>query len=230
MPNVLLPLQPSSLPPGICYASEQDRLNSYADNLHAILNGQSFYNFGDTVPAVELQSYPWFRTVDYRWYTYDGGWISANPEQSEYVRRLFVGTLAQLILYDGGDNTPLSDRSGPMWEEDVAFQGRSPIGPGALPTSGTAVVVATNYGADQATLLANQLPASINLTVGTNDYGEPPMNPTSFRLLSDDQDVDGQRDQTSTFTNPGGGQPVNTLTPVRGAYVIRRTARVYYKV
>lgn len=230
MPSVLLPLQPSSLPPGVCYASEQERLSSYAANLHAILNGQAFYNFGDAVPAVEFQSYPWFRTIDYRWYIYDGAWISANPEQSTDVRRLFVGSLTDLLTYDGGDNTPLSDRSGPMWTEDTDFQGRSPIGPGNLPTSGDPIVVATNYGADQATLLATQLPASIDLTVSTNDYGEPPFNVTGFRLLSDNQDVDGQRDQTSSYVNPGGGQPLDTLTPVRGAYVIRRTARIFYKV
>lgn len=226
-----MPLQPSTLPVGVCYASEQERLNSFAGNLHAILDGQAFYNFGDTVPAVEFQSYPWFRTVDYRWYTYDGGWISANPEQSEYVRRLFVGTLAQLILYDGGDNTPLSDRSGPMWEEDTAFQGRSPIGPGTLPTSGAAVTVATNYGADQHTLVATELPATIPMTVPANDWGSGAPSPATFRLLADDQEVDPSPiNISSDFTIAGGDQPHNNLGPVRGCYIIKRTSRVYYKI
>src|SRR5688572_10156107 len=120
MPTILLPILAGSLPPGICLTgpdAEQNRMVAFAENMEAQLEaGQSFYNFGDTKPAVEFNAYPWLRTIDMRWYYYSGGWISpVNYDAND--RRWYAGTLVQLQTYDGGDLGAPSDRSGPMWVE-----------------------------------------------------------------------------------------------------------------
>lgn len=231
MPTILLPILPGTLPPSSCFATEQERLVAFAANLQAQLDGQAFYNFGDTKPTPANQGYPWLRTQDMRWYLFSGQWITPNPETSAFIRRLFVGTTVDLQTYDGGDAGVPSDRSGPMWEVDTAFEGRSPMGPGTLPLSGTVVTVANNFGADEHSLSVTELPTPIPLVGLMNDWGSGPTTPAPFRILADDAYVDGTINVSTNFDIVGGGQGHNSLGPVRGCYVIKRVlTRLFYAV
>lgn len=78
-----------------------------------------------------------------------GAWIAPNlvaPGSSE--RRLWEDTEANLITYDGGSAGAVGDSSGPMWEADHNYDGRMPMGPGLLPSSDPAktLTVSENYG------------------------------------------------------------------------------------
>lgn len=230
MPTILLPLIPGTLPAGVCYSSEQERLSDFAANLQAQLDGATFFNYGNTKPAVEFNGFPWLRTTDMRWYYFSGDWLSPNPETSAFVRRLFVGSTVDLQTYDGGDTDPVGASSGPMWEVDTDFEGKSPMGPGTLPLSGTIVTVANDFGVDQVALTALQLPTPIPLIGTTNNWGSGATTPAPFRLLSDDNYVDGTVNVSTDFSITGGGQRHENLHPVRGTYVIKRTARLNYKI
>lgn len=93
-----------------------------------------------TAPGVADQGSLWRDTDDGRIYAFSGGaWVSQNPvEASGYDRRLFKGTLTQLLTYDGGAVGAVFANTGPMWEEDTDYQGRSPMGPGDVPNASPA--------------------------------------------------------------------------------------------
>lgn len=229
--SVLLPIIPGTLPVGVCYASEQARLNGFAAQLQSRLDGMAFYNFGSSKPDVAYNAYPWLRTTDMRWYYFDGIWISPNLETSTFARRLFVGTTTDLQTYDGGDATVPSDRSGPMWEVDTDFAGRIPMGPGTLPTFSAVVAVGQNYGSDAVTLNNTQIPATIpGLEVLTNAWDNGGPVGGTERLLSDVPFGSGTQTIASTYTNPSGGEPHENTPQVRGCYIIKRTNRLYYAI
>jgi hypothetical protein len=221
---MLLPLIPGTLPPGVCYADEQARLNAYMAVSNASLEaGQSFYNFGPDKPAVSLQVYPWLRTTDGRWYVFSGVWRSP-VNGSTFERRLFVGSLTDLQTYDGGDTGTPSTESGPMWEEDPDFRGRSPMGPGAIPSSDPALTIGVGQdlgAASHVQTTAEMAPHTHQLEAVTNDDGggllaaSNGLPPAAFSV---------------TTTSAGGGTAMSLLHPVRGIYIIRRTSRTYYTV
>jgi hypothetical protein len=228
MPNTLLPIQPSSLTE-TCYANEQTRLNDFAAHLFAILAGQSFYNFGDTKPGVDQNQYPWFRTIDYRWYTFSGTWISATNHDLD-ERRLFVGSEDDLKTFDGGNTNIPSDRNGPMWEIDHDFDARFPVGPGTFP-SGTVVNPTSAGGEEKVTLTTAQLPAH------THPHGDPTANFMSAYTTTPNQNVyrafDSGAGDCSFNENTGitgSDVPHNNVPPYRGIYIIKWTGRLYYNV
>lgn len=229
MATVLLPLTPGTLPAGVCYGTEQARLNGFAENLFARLDGSAIYSFGDTKPAPEFNAYPWLRSTDMRWYRFDGNWISPNPETSAFVRRLFTGTTIDLQTYDGGDAGVPSDRGGPMWEVDADFAARFLVAPGTFAASG-AVAVGGIGGADKVTLTQAELPPILNGI--TNNWSNTNYDPTTLRLLADDHSENsGTIDASITLNNPAGGQPHNNLPPYRGVYLIKRVlTRLFYAV
>src|SRR6185436_5578909 len=156
MANVLLPIQNSSLITD-CFGSEQERLNAFSAAQFAVLNGNAFYNYGNTKPSVENNAYPWLNTNDMRWYRFEGIWIS-NTNYSLFDRRIFVGDVADIATYDGGDTEIPSDRHGPMWAIDTDFAARFPVGVGTFP-SGASVAVTGTGGEEKVTLTEGQLPS-----------------------------------------------------------------------
>jgi hypothetical protein len=234
--SVLLPLTATqTFPSGTCFNSEQERLLALAGALSAILSGQAFYNYGASRPDPSNNSYPWLRTTDMRWYRYEGGWISPVLSYDLNERRLWVGTTVQLQTYDGGDTNAPSDRSGPMWIQDLSFTAKYLVHPGTF-AGGTSVAVNTNVGADEVTLTADELPdASVAPLDGTGAV-------TSNRTVQKTGVVTGITGQNGDFsgTDSGGvmsdvllkiegnNQPFEILPPGRGIFVIQRTARQYY--
>lgn len=225
MPTILLPLLPGSLPPGVCYNNEQARLNAFAENLQAQLNGQAFYNYGSSVPAVEYNNYPWLRTQDMRWYMFNGGWISpVGPEYNTQIRKLWAGSLNQLQTYDGGDVNPASDRSGPMWVEDVSFAGRSPMHPGAIPDASPSKTLAVleNYGTGSHTNTIQEMVKHHHaMKFALSDDGST--NPTASNGDGDDLSFNTE-DAGAVGETP---TPFNLTHPVKGLYVIKWSGRAY---
>lgn len=241
MANVLLPLLPGSLPNGYCWpASPQQYLNDIMEISRALLpGGMAFYNYGDTVPAVDFQGYPWLRTTDMRWYRYEGVWLSPNPETSLDVRRLFVGAEADVWSYDGGDGsdpsvTAPTANSGAMWEVDHAYDDRLPFGASAT------VPVATNAGSASISLTEANLPEHTHKLVSpTNQGNDNPVTSTSH--IQQDGGVSGGNENyrlTASTTEPSNGvsglygtavpDPIDLRGPVRGTFFIKRTARTNY--
>lgn len=212
--TILLPILPGTLPPNACYPNEQARLNAFAANMQAQLNGQSFYNYGSTEPSIENRSYPWIRTTDMRIYEFVGRWRSpVNYDENE--RRLWIGTLSALETYDGGEV------GSPMWMEDEAFRGRAPVGPGPLPGSDPAVTLgyAEDIGAASHLITLDEMPEhSHEVRYGNDDSGE------GFPTTGNDDSF-----EFSYNTMPKGGDtPISMMQPSRGIYIIKwNTARPY---
>ena len=237
MATVLLPIIAGNLLPDICYQNEQSRLNDFAAHLQAQLSGESFYNYGDTKPDPEFNSFPWLRTTDMRWYRFSGDWITPY-NYDQFTRAWFPGTLTDLQTWDGGDTNPASDRSGPAWVEDTDWPGRSPMHPGDIP--GTTIPLKTlaigeNYGEGQHKLILTELPAQMPLKATlpgnrTNlEAGGPqwlaPLGSHGALLTTPPTE-----EANFVFVNTGGDQPHQTVHPVRGCYFVKWSGRQYRKV
>lgn len=222
---MLLPLLPGTLPPNACYDNEQERLVAFMGVSSAVIEGGlAFYNYGATLPTPENQGYPWFRTTDGKWYIYAGSWLSpVNYDLGD--RRWYAKTLAELVTYDGGDAGAPSVSSGPMWEEDTDFIGRSPMHPGAVFGSNPAKVLALgeNYGVASHTNTMLEMPEHThgvnysNIQAGT---GYP-------------QTGTGSSNDFQFNTDPAGvtaPSPFSVVHPVRGLYCIKWTGRQFWKV
>lgn len=159
--------------------------NRFALDIAAALSGYlpgeyNTFNYGNTEPAVEDRSKPWFRlngdgSPD-KWYVYHGGaWVSPHPvPPSSQSRIIWVGIEADLWAYDGGDgtdpgSTAPSDAAGAVWEKDSSFDFRVPLGAGTSPsvtqpsgatTGSTTVSVGDTGGAEDTEIVldSTQLP------------------------------------------------------------------------
>ena len=247
MADVFLPIQPFTLTSPYCFTSWQQTLNDFAANMKAVLSGQAFYNIGPTKPDPSLNGYPWLNTSDGRWYVFAGTWITPNPEiPGTGIRRLFRGTLADLITYDGGSAGAVGPSTGPMWVEDtVVTAGRSPMHPGLIPNSNPATTLAVPDPTG-ATGSAGE-GAHLNLQEEVAPHTHP---------LTADGDITNA-DGTIKFVTTGVGGPgifkgltgpavaplatqaprytttqkaANVVHPVVSMYLIMRSARLNYSI
>lgn len=190
------------------------------------------------------------RPVGY--FLYAGGywsWPHAITAASAF-RSLWIGVESDLWAMDGGDGTDPTSASptsytGAMWQVDHDFDFRALMGPGTSPDS-TSLAVAANAGAEFTTLTVDNLKhqhpfgARINgnnddaeFLTGTSvsiastiarevegDSGDPSETATTTADLITALGIAAQdADETSTA--------ISRIPPVRGIYVIKRTARVY---
>lgn len=169
MPNLtLITLTPPSLPVGYCPLNYQTLANDIISGTQATFNssiGNSFFNYGASTPALNNQVYPWLDENGEWWVRVSGYWARKNPIPANGPeRRIFVGTAADVLSYDGGDGTAVaSQMAGPMWEVDTAFDARFPVGVGAFAASGTVNVKGTTtttsvVGEDKHTLTVPETP------------------------------------------------------------------------
>lgn len=193
---------------------------------NAVLEGGlAFYNYGASVPVPENQAYPWFRTTDGRWYIYSGSWISP-VNYSLLERRWFAGTLVELVTYDGGDAGAPSDRSGPMWVEDTAFIGRSPMHPGAIPSSDPAksLALGEDYGAGSHTNTMLEMPEHTHqVKYAFNQTG------AGLPCITGNGTTESIQYPTEA-TGEATPDPYSIVGPVRGIYCIKWSGRQYYRV
>lgn len=254
MSNILLPIESLTLPQDFCFTSWQNTLDQFANHMRAVLaNGRSFYNFGDTVPTPDKQVYPWLKTVGgvpERWYVYSSGrWIWPYTVPAGGIRWNWAGTETDLKTFDGGEDATVSIFTGPFWEIDHDFDGRSPMGPGAIPDSTPAAIlnIGNNFGEGSHKLTAAELPdLSTALEVGIlipGHGGEDgardacdggtlsnPLTNSPALFPGYGQDSQGFP-QVKMRQNAGGqtDQPHQTVHPVRGLYIIKRTIRAFYR-
>ena len=236
MPNLtLITLTAPSLPVNYCPTNYQQLANDIIGGTQATFNsaiGNSFFNFGSTVPALNNQIYPWLDENGLWWVFSNGYWTRINPvPASGSERRIYVGTTTDLQTYDGGNTNTPSNWSGPMWEVDTAFDARFPVGVGTFAASGVVSVNGTTTstavaGEDKHTLVVGEVPSHthqildqyINLVQrGSADSG----------VFSATNRSEGTANLLPT-TSSGGGAAHNNLPPFYGVYFIKRTTRVYY--
>ena len=238
MPNLtLITLTPPSLPVGYCPTNYQQLANDVISGTQANFNssiGNSFFNFGPTTPTLNNQVYPWLDNNG-NWWVFQGGyWSRQNPVvANSSERRIFVGTSADVLSYDGGDGTVYSGNpyAGSMWAIDTNFEARFPVGAGTFAASGVVSVNGTTTstaiaGEDKHTLVTAEMPSHthqildqyINLVQrGTADSGV-------FSATNRSEGVSNLLPTTSS----GGDAAHNNLPPFYGVYFIKRTSRVYY--
>lgn len=244
----LLELVFNGFPAGDCRKSWGDPLITDAYSYTSVnftVTGNVYYNWSDTVPDVDNRIYPWLRKYGrghWDWSAANGGWVKEHPvPPSSNVRWDWVGTDVELQTFDGGDINALGDASGPMWEIDTDFAGRLAMGPGTVGTE--TLDVGENMGAATITFTAEQLEHThvfgefssgdddARLLVGTDGtftstnsrvcHGETP-NPEDANITSGNL-----RTAINEISATIEATPI--IPPVRGAYKIKRTSRVYYK-
>lgn len=244
MPNLtLFTLTAPSLPTNYCPLSYQNLANDIIEGAQVTFNstiGNSFFNFGPSIPAINNRIYPWLDEKGQWWIFSQGVWLYKNTVAANgYDRRIFVGTTTDLLSYDGGDGTAVAgDTFGPMWMVDTLFDARFPVGVGSFAASGAVAVNGTAtatsiVGEDKHTLNASEIPThNHNVRVETangvtvsnlmcTDFAEKPAG-------NGNNDFSFQAGIHVVADNFGGGLSHNNLPPFYGVYFIKRTSRVYY--
>lgn len=243
MLNTIITATPPSLAAGYCWTNPQQFANDLVGGITFLFNtdvGNSFFNTGASVPSAANRLFPWLDAASGRWYQWSsvyGIWISPFwPLASSKKRILWVGSLADLVTEDGGNTNPVSIIDGPFWEEDTDFIGRSPMGPGAIPTSTPAKVlsVGENYGNGSQMQTDQQLAAhkhalaadasiqnGANIKVVQTGTPGPGLQIGLTGTPSTDLSI-----SNNTFTTTQEGIPI--IHPVRGCYLIKRTIRQFY--
>lgn len=243
-----------SFPAGYCFTDfnrlflDAAAFGSFTLNTDA---GNSFFNYGDTLPDAANRIFPWLRTVGGYpddWYVFiNGAWLSeykrAPAQGGDEIgfRMAYPGTETSLLTFDGGENAPVTIAGGPFWEVDHTLDNRTIFAPGTLP-SGTPLALGDTGGTDELTIgSANIPPHRHNITIGAagNNNSDiiSDIESGAFRV---DSGAQMQFDSTWTsayvgFTREGGGTggtptPVSTMPPYKVFYWIMRTARVYRRV
>ena len=241
-------LYPPTLPPNYCITS----LQAFATFLFAQARGEitTTSSIAKIIvdanpPGPDQRDYTWGRILDGvldGWYEFkDGAWVTPHhvpPSDSSGaagLRELWTGGLTALETWDGGDSDPIGDASGPMWEEDPDFRGRILMGAGAIPDTTDTLLVSTNYGSGEITLVQANLPEALAFKgtlagFRTNLETDDPQ----WLAFTDSGGTTGSTDPASSevtynLTNTGGGTAFKAIPPVRGVYMIRRTTRKYRK-
>lgn len=235
------------LPEGFCPTGETALQEFYNKIIELtswqLAANQVFYNYGNVVPTPENQVYPWIRTsggYPDRMYIWAGGlWLSKHPlpEGATIIAPASLTSSALVDLFDEGEAGAVSLTTGPFWAIDSTFEGRVPIGAGAVPGSDPAVnlSVAAQTGAGSHELTQNELPSQINLSTELFGHRFNPENLAPLALAprgsgGSYNTTPATETTTFQFTNADGNTPISLLPPVTARYIIKRTGRLYYKV
>lgn len=215
----LVTLVAGALGAGYTPATWQEMIAHAFDVSHGELN-ISGVNFTSTEPAAADRDKPWMRLVageierTYAYFTAAGvpGWYVKNPvPASSSERRMWVGALADLLTYDGGVNEAVTDIAGPMWAEDTNFAGRVPLHPGVL----------DNGGAFQTTV-------AVGDQGGVGELVIPSASAPALATAGDFQRAGAATGGTGAYAGTNSAA-LNVMPKYRGIYIIKRTARIYYK-
>lgn len=252
MPTLLTTLirrYPPSFPADYCYpAQPQQFANDLVNGMtleFASDIGSIAYNIGDTLPSAENRIFPWFRTIGGYpddWYKFVGGsWLTAF--KGDYAdpgdRQLWEGLEANVPTKDGGEVGPVTLTSGPFWEIDHNYDGRSPMGPGNIQdaTPAKTLSVGENFGEGSHMQVADEIgphlhpfQAGASIQSGNNVKVVTSGGGAVVGLQiggSGNADTDLSVG-ANTFTTTQQKTPI--IHPVRGIWMLKRTARVYQRV
>ena len=236
MPNTPLRLNAGTLATNCYPADPQTLYNEMFELGSALLGDITGILIQDAVPDANDRDKGWIRTDSGEplygnrvaiWF--NGHWVIRHdiPPGSD-VRWLWVGNTTDLITFDGGDSNTPGPASGPMWEIDADYTDRIPIG------AGTTAAVGVNAGASSVTL------SSANLPQHNHEIGVPVSDTESTSdtgVLGGGDNIDWNNSDTTNKVgltrNTGSASPtaLSIIPPVRGIYLIKRTAlREYFVV
>lgn len=144
-----LQVRAGRFPAGYCPRSNQQLADDIAAGLTVTFTGSFATVTSATVPEVKYQDAVWIRTDEttgavlglYTFSTTYNVWISYHwPKNFIPTRekKLFVGNLAQLEVFDGGEAGAVTATTGPFWEVDTLWNDKFPLGVGVtIATPGT---------------------------------------------------------------------------------------------
>lgn len=145
-------------------------------------------------------------------------------------RMLWVGNSADIPTLGGGTAGVTTVKLGAFWEIDTLFEGRSPIGVGAIPDAIPAKSITSeeNYGEGAHLQLEEE--------VGPHGHGLPTLTDAMRTTLApgsgsnNDDSISGAGFMgLATFSKIGDvtqvGMPI--IHPVRGIYFLKRTIRIW---
>ena len=253
-----VPISPQQLPSGFCPASYQEMWNGFA--------AAGLVNIPDAVSQMLWQaSKPTDNTVTWgqldslgrpvRIYKFaQGAWLSLHPSAPGLTMWWF-SALPDFTTFDGGDSNPLSDISGPMWQQAKDSNGNLiaamfPIPAGTLP-SGTVLSLGATGGEENHTLTGPETPPHTHFIANTDQITtggatDNPLNANNSVAYRTDNGHDNPDytlrgtntaptiGKTSNFGGDTSTPPVtkghNTMPPYIVGYLLQRTARLYYAV
>ena len=244
--TILIDALAGTLPEGFCPKGPgalQELFEAFIANTQWSLSvGTRFFNYGDTEPTPDMRIWPWLKTVsgypDRRYDWVAGQWLSLHliPAGPNGYRADWVGTEDELKVWDDGEIAVTTLTTGPFWEIDHDFDGRSPMGPGAIPNANPAKTLSPgeNYGEGAHVQLAAEVGAHTHPIVSQASFSHDGVVDVVNDAASGPDEglfVGTQGDLTtplSVGTNDStGGMPI--VHPVRGCYKIKRTIRKYYR-
>jgi hypothetical protein len=206
----------------------------------------AFFNYGATVPAVNNRGFPWIRNAgDAFDDTYNflmGYWLAvykAAPAGPNGVRWDYEDTEASLFTFEGGENAPVTLVAGPYWEIDHNYDGRSSMGPGVIDNANPAktLSVGENYGTGSVLATSDNVPphthpfqrTDTNILNGANVKTViPGAGGAGLQIGLTGTAQDDLSIGANTFTSAQ--EAIPTISPVRGAYKIKRTGRMYRRL
>lgn len=140
-----LPVRNGSLLPGLCFKTEQARLNAFSSVQYVEFPA----NFSRVIispnqPTVEEQSALWIQTDafgnpinQFLFSSQFGGWVWFHMWPANDARMvLFTGDSGDVALLDGGDAGAITATTGAFWRIDSDFTDKLPIGGGATVPEG----------------------------------------------------------------------------------------------
>jgi len=258
MGDTLLVILPASLPEGTCWPADPDAYQKLILGLARVKLPASSGGgvvIGQNAPGSTDWDKLWVRTDSsgslIRQYLHDGHglWTSPHPEPPSTSKRyLWVGVENDLLTFDEGADEPVGDVTGPFWQVDHAFDGRFPVAPGIVDDDLT-IAVGDQAGEKEVKLTTNQIAAHkhlspmrtrlANLDVAYTDFqGTVAFTDTTGKVEIDTNHYDDFLHAYTDFNplpdasgdDPGGVQAHNNMPPYRGVFIIKRTARKFYKV
>ena len=233
-------LIPPTVPAGLCQLSVQQQVNAIIGGTQVIITASSNLLIQADEPGVDQRDNAWLRLTGAELYPEriykfaNGAWVSMHPipASSDY-RALWVGSEPDLETFDGGEAGVITATTGPMWILDEDFEGRALMMPGDIPgvTPTKTLAVGENYGSGMHTLTQAELP-DVDFDLNVSQLSQTPGSNSVDGLLY--QQPGSGSGNTATpanlIVNSGGdGEAINIVPPVRGIYLIRRSARQMYR-
>ncbi len=233
MSSQTLPVIPSELPSGFCPDTYQALLNGFSAHQSVTIPDFAGLVMSDTAPTD--QTVAWLQLDGLgrpvRLYKFaQGSWLSLHPIPPGMTQWWF-DVLPDFTTFDGGDGSPLSSYTGPMWQQaknsdGVVIAAKFPVTAGTLP-SGAVLAQGATGGEEKHTLLQAELPVVSNPS-NVQGVVDNPSTTLGAAVTSG-----GSIERLVATPLPGlGGSatPMNLLNPYVVGYLLQRTTRLFYAV
>lgn len=220
--------------------------------LHASLNGDPNFNYGNATPPPDKRGLPWYRlngdgSPD-KWYSFNQGlWLSPHTLPPGFVG-IFTGAQADIPAFDGGNTNAISATDGAFWQELTAAQGRFIVGAGTTPAPDSTLLTVGQTGGEEKHALTIDENAPHTHFLASDVTTNPKVTLTVANHVAKESNFDGAGSPfsyslsgTATDATLGisgesggaGGPPAvvgrhNNMPPYLVATFIMRTARLYF--